>query len=153
MAAQMKARKLNRRGCRGGCVVEMALIMPWYFFLFAGTFDWGYYAHALVSAQAAARTAAMYTSQSSTTAVDQSTACTYALNEMKIAANVNSSLTCTSSPLIVSTSLVTASSSPDGSAKAASVTVKYLTLPLIPIPKLLAQQFWIVQTVEMRLQS
>jgi len=49
----------------------MALLLPWYFFLFVGTFDWGFYAHALISTEAAARTAVLYTSQSSATASDQ----------------------------------------------------------------------------------
>jgi hypothetical protein len=40
----------------------------------------------------------------------------------------------------------------DGQA-AASVTVSYHTVSLIPIPLLLDKQFWIVQTVQMKLRS
>ena len=131
-------------------MIEMALIMPWYIFLFVGALDWGYYAHALVSTQAAARTAALYTSQNSSTATDQATACTYALNELKIASNIPASSTCNADPIIVTATKIT--SGPDGN-PAASVTVKYHTLSLIPIPGQLSQQFWIVQTVEMRLRG
>ena len=42
-----RARRDRRR--RGGSVLEMAMLMPWYVFLFVGAFDWGYYAHALIS--------------------------------------------------------------------------------------------------------
>lgn len=142
--------RYGRSRQRGGSVVELAFVLPWYFFLFVGVFDWGYYSHALVSTQAAARTAVLYTSQNSTTANDQATACTYALDELKISANLASTTSCNSDPLIVSASKVT--SGPDGNS-AASVTVSYHTLSLIPIPSFLAQQVWIVQTVEMRLRG
>src|ERR1700683_705240 len=65
----------RRRRQRGGSALEMALLLPWYFFLFVGTFDWGFYAHALISTEAAARTAVLYTSQSVATASDQADAC------------------------------------------------------------------------------
>jgi Flp pilus assembly protein TadG len=97
-----------------------------------------------------ARSAALYTSQNSSTATDQPTACTYALDELKISANLVGTSGCNSDPLIVSASKV--SSGPDGNA-AASVTVSYHTLSLIPIPSFLSQQFLIVQTVEMRLRG
>ena len=125
-------------------------MMPWYIFLFVGVLDWGYYSHALVSTQAAARAAAMYTSQSASTATDQTTACTYALNELKIASNIPQTSSCNADPLIVTATRV--NSGADGN-PAASVTVKYHTLGLIPIPGQLAKQFWIVQTVQMRLRS
>jgi len=134
---------------RGGSALEMALLLPWYAFLFVGVFDWGFYSHALISTQAAARSAALYTSTSSSTAADQSTACIYARSELKVASNVSGSTSCTSSPLIVSASSVTGA---DGQA-ASQVTVKYQTLGLIPIPGLLSQQFWISYTVQFRLRS
>ena len=139
----------NRRR-RGGSVLEMALLMPWYVFLFVGAFDWGYYAHALISTQAAARTAALYTSTSATTANDQSTACLYALDELKISSNVPNTSTCNADPVVVTASKV--NSGADGQ-PAATVTVSYHTLSLIPIPGLLDKQFWIVQTVQMKLRS
>lgn len=153
MSLQLNSAPLQTKGARrrrGSAVIEMALVVPWYIFLFVGALDWGYYSHALISTQAAARTAALYTSQNSSTAADQATACTYALNELKIASNIPSSSTCNADPLIVTATKVT--SGPDGN-PATSVTVKYHTLSLIPIPNQLAKQFWIVQTVEMRLRG
>lgn len=137
----------NRR--RGGSALEMAMLLPWYAFLFVGTFDWGFYSHALVSARAAARSAALYTSTSSSTAADQATACIYARNEMKVSNNVSGTTTCQAAPLIVTASSVTGA---DGQA-ASQVTVKYQTLSLIPIPGLLDKQFWVSYTVQFRLRS
>jgi Flp pilus assembly protein TadG len=139
----------SRRKTRGGSLLEMSLLLPWYVFLFVGVFDWGYYSHALISTQAAARSAVLYTSQSSSTATDQATACTYAANELKISSNIPAGTTCSADPLVVTATQVTGA---DGNS-AASVTVKYHTLNLVPIPQLLNQQFWIVQTVQMRLRS
>src|SRR5579871_823017 len=140
----------QRRGSRGSSALEMAFLMPWYIFLFVGVFDWGYYAHALISVESAVRSAVQYTSQSSKTATDQTTACIYALNEMKVSQNVPANSSCNADPLVVTASLV--ASGADGNA-AASITVKYHTAQLIPIPLILNNQFWIVQTLQMRLQS
>src|SRR5580704_15106767 len=94
----------RRKRQRGGSALEMALLLPWYFFLFVGTFDWGLYAHALISTEAAARTAVLYTSQSAATASDHADACTLANEEMRIVPNISNSdtTTCSSSPLVVS---------------------------------------------------
>lgn len=140
----------QRSSRRGGSLLELTMLMPWYAFLFVGAFDLGYYQHALVSTEAAARAAVMYTSQNSTTATNQATACIYALNELKITQNVPSSSSCNAAPLIVTASLV--NSGADG-LPAASVTVKYQTLGLIPIPGLLSNQFWFSQTLQMRLRN
>ena len=142
------AQAAHRR--RGGSALEMALLMPWYVFLFVGVFDWGYYSHALISTTAAVRSAIQYTSKSAATATDQATACIYARDELKVSSNVSGTTTCNSAPLVVTTSLVP--SGADGN-PAASVTVSYQTVPLIPIPLLLNKQFWIVQTLQMRLES
>jgi Flp pilus assembly protein TadG len=147
IGAQCAPRRSRRSG---GSLLEITLLFPWFFFLFVGAFDWGYYAHALISTQAAVRAAVLYTSQNATTATDQATACIYALNELKIAQNVPNSGSCNAAPIIVTAGLV--NSGADGQ-PAASVTVKYQTLALIPIPGLLGNQFWITQTVQMRLRS
>jgi hypothetical protein len=39
----------SRKRCRGGSVLEGALFLPWFIFLFIGALDWGFYAHALIS--------------------------------------------------------------------------------------------------------
>ena len=51
-----------RKNRRGGSALELAFFLPWYIFLFIGAFDWGFYAHALISAENAVRVAVLYTS-------------------------------------------------------------------------------------------
>jgi Flp pilus assembly protein TadG len=141
----------RRKRQRGGSALEMALLLPWYFFLFVGTFDWGFYAHALISTEAAARTAALYTSQSATTAADQADACTLANEEMRIVPNISNSdaTTCSSSPLVVTAASTTG---PDN-LPATQVTVTYTTLSLIPIPFVLTNKASFYRVVVMRLRS
>lgn len=134
---------------RGGSALEMALLLPWYAFLFVGVFDWGFYSHALISTRAAARSAGLYTSTSSSTAADLTTACIYARNELKVSNNVSGTTTCQAAPLVVTASSVTGA---DGQ-PASQVTVSYQTLSLIPIPGILKNQFWISYTVQFRLRS
>lgn len=132
-------------------------MLPWFVFLFAGVFDWGYYAHALISTEAAARTAAFYASASKTTAVDSSTVCTLALEELRIVPNVGSNLTsCSGRPVITTTTLVGPGQTNTGSADgqlAVQVSVQYTTLALIPIPGLLTNQATFYRVVQMRLRS
>ncbi len=144
----------RRKGQRGGSALEMALMLPWYMFLFVGTFDWGYYAHALISTESAARVAALYTSQSAAKAADQADACILANEELRVATNISSSgtPTCASSPLIVTAAAVSGVNSADGNA-ASQVTVTYTTVSLIPIPLLLPKQATFYRVIQMRLRS
>jgi Flp pilus assembly protein TadG len=138
-------RSCRHRQRRGGSALEMALLMPWYVFLFVGAFDWGFFAHALISVESATRVAALYAaSQSSAPSV--STICPIVVNEMKIVSNVGSSLTCGSSPLVVS---VTSGTGADGQT-AYTVSVTYTTLNLIPIPGLLSRQTTFTRYLEIR---
>lgn len=135
----------------------MALLLPWYMFLFVGAFDWGYYAHALISTENAARVAGVYASGSPTTAVDAAGVCTFALEELRVVPNIGpSGVTCSgSTPVRVTASLLNATSTPasaDGMSSA-KVSVQYTTLQLIPIPMLLTNQATFYRTVEMRLRT
>jgi hypothetical protein len=132
-------------------MVELALLIPWYAFLFVGAYDYGFYAYGLIATQSAARIAAMYCSGNSSLASNcSSSACTYALDQLQNMPNVGTSLhTCTASPVDVTTSVV---SGPD-SASAAQVTVQYTTPQLIPIPGLLPNSLTISRTVLMRVAS
>ena len=133
----------------------MALFLPWYIFLFIGTFDWGYYAHALISTESAARVAALYTSTSASTAADATNACVYANEELRIAPNIPVTPSCSASPLIVTAKQLTSSTtpaSPDGQ-PASQVTVQYTTVGLIPIPGLLESSATFYRVVQMRLRS
>jgi Flp pilus assembly protein TadG len=133
--------KARRR--RGGSIIEAALFMPWYVFLFVGLWDWGFYSHALVSVENAARVGAIYASASSTTAADSTTVCAMVSRELALDLSFGTLSTC-------STSLVT--SGPDGS-NAALVTVAYLTQQMIPIPGVLPGRATVTRSVEMRLRS
>jgi Flp pilus assembly protein TadG len=148
----------RRKRQRGGSALEMALLLPWYFFLFVGTFDWGFYAHALISTEAAARTAVLYTSQSAATASDQVNACILANEEMRIVPNISNTdaTTCSASPLIVTAALAGPGqtiTTPDVTSQASQVTVTYTTLSLIPIPFVLTNKATFLRVVMMRLRS
>src|SRR5579863_10102058 len=40
-------RSLNTR--KGNSLIEFSLLMPWYFFLFVGVYDFGFYAYSLIA--------------------------------------------------------------------------------------------------------
>ena len=133
---------------------------PWLIFLFIGAMDWGFYAYALIATEAAARVACLYTSTSASTATDSSTACTYALEQLRRMPNVGTSMsTCgtgttvtSSAPVAVSATSVTGGSSADGN-NAAQVQVTYLTPVYIPMLAQLPKQLTITRTIQMRLRS
>jgi Flp pilus assembly protein TadG len=132
----------------GHAVLEVALLAPWIFFLFVGALDVGFYAHALVATQNAARTAAEYTSKGTNTASAADVACSYALYELKAMSNVRSLSNCNSAPLIVTATAVTGV---DG-APASSVSVTYQSNLMIPIPGLM-RQLAVTRTVQMRVRN
>jgi len=127
--------------------MEMTLLMPWFIFLFVGAFDWGFYAHALISTESAARTAALYLASGP---ASSSTACTsYVLEELRIVANVGTSVTsCSALPVIM-----TASCTTTAGLSTAQVAVTYQTLNLIPIPFLLESQATFYRVVQMPMQT
>ena len=147
-------KRSGRKSCRGGSAFEMAMLMPWYIFLFVGAMDWGFFSHGLISTATAARVAALYASQGASYAVtstnNTTNICTLALGELRFASNDLTSLTtCTSLPVIVSYSSVAGADA----ASAAQVTVQYQTIQLIPIPGILSNQFTFSRTVQMRFRS
>jgi Flp pilus assembly protein TadG len=139
----------RRRSRRGSGVLEFTLLFPMMVFLFIGTFDWGFYAYALISAENALRVAATYTSTNGTTAIDSTQACTYAIQELQGAPNMASVTTCNALPLIVTATAVTG---PDGN-PATQVALRYQTTKLIPIPGLLTGQATIYRVFQMRLRG
>jgi Flp pilus assembly protein TadG len=139
----------GRRSQRGQAVVEAAFLAPLFIFLFVGVFDLGFYAYALTATENAVRVAATYTSTSSSTAADSTTACTLALGELNDMPNMQGVTTCTALPLIVT---ATAVSGPDG-ANASQVVVQYQTVQLVPIPGLLPGRLTFNRTSQMRLKS
>jgi Flp pilus assembly protein TadG len=138
---------------RGSAMLELVLIAPWIFFLFIGALDWGFYAYALISVQSAARSAALYTSSSSTLAGDASAACTVVLAEMRSLPNVGAgTTTCTSNPVVTATS-VTVPTLGASTATASQISVVYQSISLVPIPALLPKQFTARRTVTMRVRT
>jgi Flp pilus assembly protein TadG len=141
---------IGRKKQRGNNMIEFALLMPWYLFLFVGAIDYGFFSFGLIATQNAARVAALYCAGSSTAASDQDTACQYSLDQLRTMPNIGTAVTtCGAAPLVVTAAPVPG---PDGQ-QAASVTVTYTTPQLIPIPGLLPGQLTISRTVKMRLRS
>jgi Flp pilus assembly protein TadG len=146
-----RSKKLSHnrdRRRRGHAVIEVALLSPWIFFLFAGILDLGFYSYALIATENAARVAVEYTSEATTTAADSSGACTLVLAEMQSMSNVNSLSSCNSSPLTVTATQVTGA---DGS-PASSVSVTYQTALMIPIPGVTGQLTF-TRVAQMRLRA
>ena len=129
-------------------MLELALLSPWIFFLFAGALDCGYFLYALISVESAARVAALYASTSTTTATDSTTACSYVLQELKYLPNIGSTTSCSSDPVTVTAQLDSGS---DGTS-ASRVSVVYQSLPLVPIPGLLSGRYTWTRTVKMRVR-
>jgi Flp pilus assembly protein TadG len=111
-------------------MIEFVLLLPWYVFLFVGVFDYCIYCCGLIAVENAARVGAAYCSTDSTDATDNSTACTYALDQLRNLPNVGSAVvSCDGSPITITASSVTG---PDNVANDASkVTVTYVTPQLI----------------------
>src|SRR4051812_41535158 len=126
---QASSRTRSRRHMmRGEAVLEIAFLVPWIFFLFAGAFDTGFYSYALIATQEAARAGAEYTSRNSSTVSDSAAACQFAIVEMRALSNVAQLTSCGASPLLVTAQAVTDA---DGYADSA-VTVTYTTGTFIP---------------------
>ena len=141
------ARRTRFARLRGQAVIEVALLAPWVFFLFAGALDMGIYAYALIATEEAARTAVEYTSKNAATLADSAGACQYALTQMGAISNVRELSSCGASPLVVTAKAVT-----DADGYSASlVTVTYASLNLIPIPGV-SSKLTIVRTAQMMLR-
>jgi Flp pilus assembly protein TadG len=134
---------------RGSAVIEMALIAPWFLFLFIGVVDVGFYCYDLIAVENATRVAAEYTSSGKDLAGDQSGACRKVRDELASLPNIPA--TCDSLPL-----QVTATKNDPGTAGLgvdSTVTVTYQTQQLIPIPALLQGQFTFSSTAIARVKS
>jgi Flp pilus assembly protein TadG len=144
---------LGRRR-RGQAVVEVTLLIPWIVFAFVAAFNFGIFAYALISTENAARSAAMYASQSLAVAQSGSIVtqvCPYALGELGDAPGVGSGVTtCTGTPVTVA---VTANTPGSGNMNTVLVSVTYHTMQLIPLPGLMAGSLVITRKVEMPIRN
>ena len=138
---------------RGQSVIEFTLMVPWLIFLFVGAFDWGYFSRALISAQSAARSAAVYGATLSSGTISSSTVCTVVLQQLGITANVAGLSGCTG-PISDSQPVVAASSCTSvAGINTFQVTVSYQTPQLIPIPGLLPGKVTINRTAQLPMKS
>ena len=130
--------------------MEFALLMPWVILLFVGAFDWGFYAHALISTEDATRSAAIYAANLANGNPVTATACTLVLNDLSISANVAGLSTCTSGAVTSAAPVgVSLTCTSLDSVNAVKAQVTYQTLQLIPIPGLLVGQTVLSRTAEM----
>src|SRR6516165_6056365 len=90
-----------KRRDQGSAVIEMALIAPWFLFLFIGVVDVGFYCYDLIAVENAARVAAEYTSTGTDKAADSDGACTRVRAELGSLPNVSGLANCSSLPLTV----------------------------------------------------
>lgn len=130
-------------------MVEFALIMPWFVFLFIGTVDMGIYCYALISVQSAARVACAYTALNNDP-TNQTKACYYALAQVLDLPNISSGSSCSAAPFVVSATQVTGANSPDGQ-PAAQVVVTYTPPSLPTVYSWIGTQTTITRTVVMKL--
>jgi Flp pilus assembly protein TadG len=137
----------------GHAVIEMALLAPFIFFLFAGALDMGYYMYSAIAVENAARVAALQVAASSDAASDAGAAAfarTYVCNELRVLPNVGSA--CPTS--VVSVSVPAQPFSGTDGDPATQVSVTYTTVPLVPIPGLNPGphgQWTFTRVVQMRL--
>jgi Flp pilus assembly protein TadG len=132
-------------GRKGQAVIETALILPWLVISFMATFDAGMYSYGLISTESAARVAAVYASQSAAVAANPTSACAYALAELRDAPGVGSASTCTSAPVTVSATYVASCAD---TLPCAQVTVTYQTPTFLPLPGVMSGSFAIARTVQ-----
>lgn len=142
---------ISRRA--GQAVIEITFMLPWLVFAFVAAFNFGVFAYALISTQNAARSAAMYASQSLSVAQSGSIVtlvCPYALGELGSAPGVGAGLSCTAAPVTVT---VTPRTPGAGNLNTVRVSVTYNTMKMIPLPGLMAGSLAITRTVEMPIRN
>ena len=149
----MNTRSSRKHAIKGHAVIEVALLAPFIFFLFAGALDIGFYVYSVVAVENAARVAVLHIASSTDVASDANAstyAHTYVCNELRALPNVGS--TCPTS--IVSVSVPAQPFSGSDGDSATQVSVTYTTVPLIPLPGLTAGprgQWTFTRVVQMRL--
>jgi Flp pilus assembly protein TadG len=127
-------------------MVEFALLVPWFIFLFIGVLDMGFYNYALITAQSAARTAALFASANSSNSTDSINACISVYDQLTSNINLTGATTCTgTSPISLTLGTPTG---PD-TLPSATVTVRFNTATFIPIPGLLPANIPVTRSAQM----
>jgi hypothetical protein len=167
----------RRKRQRGQAIVEAALMMPWLAFLFVGVLDFGFYAYSAICVQNAARAVAIASANPSSL-VSPCQAALGELTGLPNMINVTTT-SCTSDPAAVggaklySACVITLTNTAttggataancraangqicadctlDTTAQSTQATVSYQTVPMIPIPGILAGQFTLTRYAEVR---
>ena len=141
--------RARQKRVRGSAVIEMALLSPWFLFLFIGVVDMGFYSYQLISVENAARVAAEYTSTGMSVADNSAGACTKVRAELASLANVSGLANCDNLPLKV---IATKGTGLGGLGTATTVTVTYQSTKMVPIPGLLTNQLTFSRTVVVRVK-
>jgi Flp pilus assembly protein TadG len=142
--------RLNSK--KGNSLIEFIFVVPWYVFLFTGSFDCGIYSYALVVTQEGARMAAVNASQNSSLAANAGAACTYVIGSLQGLPNMSGVNACGTAPIPINvTATYGLATGPDGGPMT-TVTATYTTPQLIPIPGL-PGQLTITKTVKMRVRG
>lgn len=140
---------------RGSAMVEFCFLLPWYVFLFAGVFDFGFYSCSLIATANAARVTAYYCAAKDgacTVANSDTTCVNYVVGQLKYLPNVGSAVTtCSAAPITMTIGYATGSC-PDAN-PCVTATVAYVTPQLVPIPGLLPGQLTITKAVTLRLRG
>ena len=135
------SRRRARQSERGNSLVETALMAPWIFFLMIGVFDFGFYAHAAICTQNAARVAGLVVGSSGTAGVTE--ACNAAKLEMANLPNASSFGDCSADPLKIAVS--------NGNVAGQNtriVTLNYQGIPIFPFPGVTSGTLRFSRTVE-----
>jgi Flp pilus assembly protein TadG len=123
-------------------VIEVALMAPWVFLLFMGVMDAGFFLHALINVENAARVAVRHTSSDVSLVADPGgVACQFVLAELGSLPlpGATRPTSCSALPVIVSASAVPSLDGEAAPVQGAQVSVTVQTLPLVPIPGLVGQ--------------
>ena len=162
---QVTGRFGGRDGRKGSAIVEAAFMMPWIAFLFVGILDCGFYFHAAMATQNAARAVAIQTAGGAAT-----NACQAAKNEMGMLTNVANMGACAASqaavsdaaPIWVCSGILTNTSASvcgqpaaicadcplDNTSTSIQAVVTYRSIPLIPIPGILPLRLQLTRIAE-----
>jgi Flp pilus assembly protein TadG len=139
----------RQKSRKGHAVVEVALMSPWIFLLFAAVLDLGFYCYAMIAVENAARVGARYATQTWGSAQDSIGTCKAVLNEMRSLPNIGESFVtagvCSPPVTVTATRYEGDSNCPEYNsgggplARCTKVAVTYTTVPMIPIPGIMGQ--------------
>lgn len=118
---------------KGSAIVELSLMGPWIFLMFAGVLDFGFYSYALIATENAARVGALHAAADQN--VLSSEVCASVMKEMAALPNTRALANCSALPLKMEIQETTEGTAPN-TYTVRKVTVTYQTVQLMPIPGL-----------------